>query len=73
MQGKKLFYYDEGSLTTRSSVPNHNGNTSTTARGNLTRVRIYKDATNYVETKMEYDSVGNVIKTIDPLDHPTTV
>ena len=44
-----------------------------TGRGNLTKVRKYKDASNYLETQMKYDNLGNLIETIDPLSHSTTI
>jgi RHS repeat-associated protein len=74
VQGKTEYFYDGFTLTDRGSgVPSHTLSTSTTGRGNLTKTRVYKDATNYQETQMKYDNLGNLIETIDPLSHSTTV
>jgi YD repeat-containing protein len=73
LQGKTQFVYDEYTLTTRSTVPNHTGSTSQTNRGNLTTVKRYKDSTNFVAEHMRYDSVGNVVQKDDPLNHSTQI
>jgi YD repeat-containing protein len=74
VHGKKEYFYDDYTVTNRGTgVPNHTHNTGYADRGNLTRTRVYKDASNYLETQMKYDNVGNLIETIDPLSHSTTV
>src|SRR5207244_2411737 len=73
LQGKTLYTYDEYTLTARSGVPNHTGNTSAAARGNLTTVKRYKDGTNFVTEHMHYDSVGNVVQKEDALNHSSSI
>ena len=71
-QGKTEYAYDEYSLTVRSgSIPNHSGDTSASDRGNVTTIKRYKDATNYVTEHIKYDNLGNVVEKIDPLSHST--
>jgi hypothetical protein len=73
-QGKTEYSYDDYSVTDRGTgVPNHTHSTTATGRGNLTKTRVYKDASNYLETQMKYDNLGNLIETIDPLSHSTTI
>src|SRR5262249_26690165 len=73
MQGKTVFTYDDYDLTSKSGVPNHNGNTSKTGRGNLTSLTRYKDASHFVTEHIHYDSVGNVIEKDDGLGHATQI
>jgi hypothetical protein len=73
-QGKTEYSYDDYSVTDRGTgVPNHIHSTTATGRGNLRKTRVYKDASNYLETQMKYDNPGNLIETIDPLSHSTTI
>jgi hypothetical protein len=73
-QGKTEYSYDDFSVTDRgTSVPNNTHSTSASGRGNLTKVKKYKDSSNYLETQMHYDNLGNLIETDDPLSHATTV
>jgi len=74
LQGKTEFFYDEGSVTPISScttVPNKGA--PGPHRRNLTRVRRYTAAANFVDETMEYDELGNMIAHNDPMMHPTTV
>jgi RHS repeat-associated protein len=73
LQGKTTYGYDEYNLTARYGVPNQNGNSSQTGRGNLTTVTQYKDPNNSVVSHMKYDSVGNVVEKDDPLSHATLI
>ena len=71
-QGKTEYVYDEYNLTVRTgSVPNHNGDTSQNNRGNVTTIKRYQDATNFLTEHVKYDNLGNVIEQIDPLGHST--
>jgi RHS repeat-associated protein len=70
---KAEYSYDEYSLTSRSNVPGHNGNTSNSGRGNLTTIKRYKDANNYTTEHLHYDSVGNVVEKVDPLGYSTVI
>jgi hypothetical protein len=62
------YTYDESALTNRSSVAQHDPafDTGLTARGNLTTIReLLGTESRTIKTRMEYDILGNVVKTID--------
>lgn len=69
-QGKTTFAYDEYSLTGTSGVPNKS--TPEFARRNVTTVRRYADASNYVEEHFYYDDLGNVVEHEDVRGKSTT-
>lgn len=59
-------YYDETSLLNYGAVAGW-VDPATSARGNVTTTKRWLNTTGtYLETRMEYDIAGNVIKTIDP-------
>lgn len=74
LQGKTTYAYDENStLTARSGVPNQNGNSSPTGRGNLTSVTKYINSGTSITEHMKYDSVGNIVQKLDGLGNATNI
>ena len=70
-QGKTILSYDQYSPASTSSVPHKS--TPLLSRRNVTNVRRYKDATNYIDEGFRYDDLGNVIETIDARGKSTTI
>jgi YD repeat-containing protein len=74
---KTEFFYDQYALaysgpSPTGTVPN-SGNYPYPMRGNLTRIRQYKNEalTAYIEIHTHYDPLGNVAKKVDALGHTT--
>jgi RHS repeat-associated protein len=75
-QGSTQYFYDEFVLAANHyGAPNHNDSFPYNyyCQGNLTTVRHYKDANNYVDEHMHYDNLGNMVQKVDPLSHTTNI
>ena len=71
-QGKTELFYDQYDLaSTPSSVPHKS--TPLLSRRNLTTVRRYADASNYVDEHFHYDDLGNVVEHVDARGMSTTI
>ena len=73
---KTEFNYDEWAVTQRNNVIGHDNafNYQYTTRGLITTVRNWRNLPTgkWLETKIEYDMVGNPIKIIDPKSNEVT-
>ncbi len=77
---KTEYVYDGESLTwvgngTTGHINSPYGSTSYTTRGNLTKVRRWRDLPTgkWIESRVKYNTLGNPIEAIDPLNTSTTV
>jgi len=71
-ESRTEYFYDEGSLSpTPSEVPNKGVPYPT--RANLTRIRHFKAANEFVDETFAYDDLGNLIAHHDPLGNTTTI
>ena len=73
------YKYDESPLVPRSNVVGWSERTDpqSAARGNLTKTRSWlksaAEAESWIETKAEYDVLGNAVKTIDAKGNQSTI
>jgi RHS repeat-associated protein len=67
-----IFYDETVPASCPAGVPQHDDAIYTctfNTRGNPTRVRRWKDATNYLDATRTYDSLGNLLSVTDPGSH----